>query len=202
MLQSALRASCCKQMTCPAARHPAHTRRGRGGRVCGCRRLLLCGRHQPAPPAPVQPGGHAGGFRQPNTGCRLSIRCMLGWAMSATSGHARHFQRKLWCANGTGGGHSSLPADMLAPRVCPQSNPPHGTHPCPQTHLITLPGAPVALAARGHQLAAVWHGGPPTAAGDQCLHYALYDVAGEKCASERAAKEAHGLHCALYQRQE
>jgi chromosome transmission fidelity protein 4 len=49
-----------------------------------------------------------------------------------------------------------------------------------QTHLLSLPGAPVALAARGHQLAAVWHGGPPTAAGDQCLHYALFDVAEQR----------------------
>ena len=58
--------------------------------------------------------------------------------------------------------------------------PMHHCAPPLQTHLLTLPGAPVALAARGHQLAAVWHGGPPTAAGDQCLHYALYDVAGAR----------------------
>lgn len=49
-----------------------------------------------------------------------------------------------------------------------------------QTHLLVLPGAPVALAASGHSLAAVWHGGPPTAGGDQCLQYALYDVAEQR----------------------
>lgn len=47
-----------------------------------------------------------------------------------------------------------------------------------QTHLLSLAGAPVALAARGHHLAAVWHAAAPTAGGDQCLYYALYDVAG------------------------
>ena len=47
-----------------------------------------------------------------------------------------------------------------------------------QLHVLTLPGAPVALAAHGHLLAAVWHAGPPTATGDQCLLYVLHDVAG------------------------
>ncbi|PSC69197.1 WD repeat and HMG-box DNA-binding 1 isoform B [Micractinium conductrix] len=49
-----------------------------------------------------------------------------------------------------------------------------------QTHITTLPGQPVTLAARGHQLAAVWHGAAPTPAGDQCLHYSLYDVAEQR----------------------
>ncbi|KAL4439932.1 hypothetical protein ABPG75_002933 [Micractinium tetrahymenae] len=49
-----------------------------------------------------------------------------------------------------------------------------------QTHLISLAGAPVALAARGHQVAAVWHAAAPTASGDQCLQYALYDVAEQR----------------------
>jgi hypothetical protein len=49
-----------------------------------------------------------------------------------------------------------------------------------QTHLLTLPGAPVALAASGHALAAAWHAGPPASSGDQCLRYALYDVAEQR----------------------
>ena len=57
----------------------------------------------------------------------------------------------------------------------------NATLPVLQTHLITLAGAPVALAAHGHQLAAVWHAAAPTASGDQCLQYALYDVAGTAC---------------------
>ncbi|KAI7839202.1 hypothetical protein COHA_007091 [Chlorella ohadii] len=70
-----------------------------------------------------------------------------------------------------------------------------------QTHLLTLPGAPVALAARRHQLAAVWHGGPPTASGDQCLHYALYDVAERKATEQYwivglSARELQAIVCA------
>ena len=43
--------------------------------------------------------------------------------------------------------------------------------------VFRLEGAPVALAARGHQLAVAWHGGPPSLAGDQALAFTLYDVA-------------------------
>lgn len=49
-----------------------------------------------------------------------------------------------------------------------------------QTHLISLAGAPVALAALGHQLVAVWHSAAPTASGDQCLQYMLLDVAEQR----------------------
>ena len=45
-----------------------------------------------------------------------------------------------------------------------------------QTAVLALAGAPVALAAAGHQLAVVWHAGAPTPTGDQALHYALQDV--------------------------
>ncbi|KAI3431740.1 hypothetical protein D9Q98_004782 [Chlorella vulgaris] len=49
-----------------------------------------------------------------------------------------------------------------------------------QMHLISLAGAPVALAALGHQLVAVWHSAAPTASGDQCLQYMLLDVAEQR----------------------
>jgi chromosome transmission fidelity protein 4 len=46
-----------------------------------------------------------------------------------------------------------------------------------QSFLLTLPGAPVALAAAGGALAAVWHAGPPHAEGEaQNLAFAVYDV--------------------------
>jgi chromosome transmission fidelity protein 4 len=45
-----------------------------------------------------------------------------------------------------------------------------------QTAVLTLGGAPVALAARGHCLAAAWHAAAPTPGGDQCLSYAVHDV--------------------------
>lgn len=42
-----------------------------------------------------------------------------------------------------------------------------------QRGVISLAGAPVALAGRGHQLAAVWHAAAPTPQGEQCLAYAV-----------------------------
>lgn len=42
-----------------------------------------------------------------------------------------------------------------------------------QRGVISLAGAPVVLAGRGHQLAAVWHATAPTPQGEQCLAYAV-----------------------------
>ena len=41
----------------------------------------------------------------------------------------------------------------------------------------SLPGRPVAVAAQGTLLAAVWHAGMPAAEGDQCLAYCVCDMA-------------------------
>lgn len=46
--------------------------------------------------------------------------------------------------------------------------------------MISLAGPPVALAAHGHLLAAVWHAAAPTPSGDQQLAYAIYDVAEQR----------------------
>ena len=42
--------------------------------------------------------------------------------------------------------------------------------------VTSLPGQPVALAAQGDQLAAVWHAGMPAADRDQCLHCSVLGV--------------------------
>lgn len=46
-----------------------------------------------------------------------------------------------------------------------------------QTHVMSIPGPVVALAAHEHLLAVVWHAGPPFASGSQCLHFSLLDAA-------------------------
>ena len=43
--------------------------------------------------------------------------------------------------------------------------------------VTSLPGDPVALAAHGNALAAVWHAGPPTEDGTQTLDYAVFELA-------------------------
>ena len=52
-----------------------------------------------------------------------------------------------------------------------------------QTGVFRLEGTPVALAARGHQLAAVWHAGRPSPAGTQVLEYVVFDVAEQRRSS-------------------
>lgn len=51
-----------------------------------------------------------------------------------------------------------------------------------QLSVASLPGRPVALAAQGDQLAAVWHAGMPAAAGDQCLAYSVLGVGAQALA--------------------
>ncbi|KAK9837086.1 hypothetical protein WJX81_001820 [Elliptochloris bilobata] len=46
-----------------------------------------------------------------------------------------------------------------------------------QMSVISLPGAPVALAVQGNVLAAVWHAGLPAGDGSQALEYTLYEFA-------------------------
>ena len=43
--------------------------------------------------------------------------------------------------------------------------------------VTSLPGDPVALAAHGNALAAVWHAGPPTEDRTQTLDYAVFELA-------------------------
>ncbi|KAK9809234.1 hypothetical protein WJX72_011841 [[Myrmecia] bisecta] len=45
-----------------------------------------------------------------------------------------------------------------------------------QTGLVSLAGAPVALAAQGHWLAVVWHAASPSPQAEQRLQYAVHDV--------------------------
>ena len=48
-----------------------------------------------------------------------------------------------------------------------------------QLSVTSLPGRPVALAAAGDLLAAVWHAGMPAADKDQCLHYSVLSMASQ-----------------------
>lgn len=55
-----------------------------------------------------------------------------------------------------------------------------------QKGLISLPGAPVALATHGSYLAVSHHAGAPTSAGDQCISVTVLDLLSERPVFERA----------------
>ena len=54
-----------------------------------------------------------------------------------------------------------------------------------QTAVISLPGAPVAMAAQGGKLAVAWHSAPPTPQSDQCIEIGEYVVGEQRLLRQR-----------------
>jgi len=61
-----------------------------------------------------------------------------------------------------------------------------------QSGVVSLPGAAVAMAARGGKLAVAWHAGPPTPLGDQCIMLGEYTVQDQRLLRQRSVSLCPG----------
>ncbi|KAL4519312.1 hypothetical protein Ndes2437B_g05172 [Nannochloris sp. 'desiccata'] len=61
-----------------------------------------------------------------------------------------------------------------------------------QSGVVSLPGAAVAMAARGGRLAVAWHAAPPTPLGDQCIMLGEYTVHDQRLLRQRSVSLSPG----------